>query len=168
MIVLAIDPGYDRVGIALLTRNKNGEELLHSSCLVTSRTNTFEERLFSIGVEIEKLIETFKADTAALERLYFNSNQKTAMRVAEVRGMLLYLAQKHGLRVYEYTPAEVKAGVTGSGRGGKKAVEFMVTRLLNLAPQRRHDDEYDAIALGLTCLASVRDHLYPRKSSKNN
>jgi crossover junction endodeoxyribonuclease RuvC len=168
MIVLAIDPGYDRVGIALLKRTESGEKLLYSECLLTSRERTFEERLFSIGTTIEKLIEKFNVDTMALERLYFNSNQKTAMRVAEVRGALLFLAQKHTLRICEYTPAEVKVGVTGSGRGDKRAVALMVNRLLKLPPQKRYDDEYDALALGLTCLASIRENPYPRKAPKGN
>lgn len=155
-MVLAIDPGYDRVGIALLKRAHQGGELVYSTCLITSREKTFEERLHEIGETTQDLIECFNPNCLALERLYFNSNQKTAMHVAEVRGMLIYLAQHHTLNIYEYTPAEIKVGVTGNGRSDKQAVSLMVTRLLNLPPKKRHDDEYDAIALGLTCLASVR------------
>ena len=158
MKVLAIDPGYDRCGIAVLERVNAKEQVLHSQCFITDRTQTFPFRLTAIGIEVERLLMIYKPDMVALEALYWGSNQKTAMGVAEVRGMLIYLAGKAGLPLYEYTPLQVKAGVTGDGRSDKRQVTEMVRRLVKLPPTpgRRHDDEYDAIALGLTCLASVR------------
>jgi crossover junction endodeoxyribonuclease RuvC len=156
MRVLAIDPGYDRCGIAVIERVNSKEHVVHSQCFVTDRTRTFPERLTSIGTEVERILTVHKPDMVAIEALYWGTNQKTAMGVAEVRGMLIYLTGKARLPLYEYTPPQVKTGVTGDGRSDKIQVTAMVKRLVKLPPGKRHDDEYDAIALGLTCLASVR------------
>ncbi len=163
MRVLSIDPGYGRVGIALLEQNPRGEDfLLFSTCLTTPKTLMFSKRLLLVGKEIEKLMKRFKPEAVALEKLYFNSNQKTAMHVSEVRGMILYLAEVHNLPIFEYTPQEVKNAVTGSGRGDKKQVTVMVRRLLHIEKPIKTDDEYDAIAIGLVCLASER---HPRRAT---
>ena len=163
MKVLAIDPGYERVGVALLEQNPRGEDLLlYSTCLTTPKTLPFQKRLLGIGKEIEKLMKRFRPGAIALEKLYFNSNQKTAMHVSEVRGMILYLAGVHDLPLFEYTPQEVKSAVTGSGRGDKKQVTAMVRRLLHIEKPIKTDDEYDAIAIGLVCLASER---HPRRAT---
>lgn len=156
MRVLAIDPGYDRCGIAVLERVKGKEQVVHSQCFMTDRSQTFPQRLTTIGTEVERILMVHKPEMVALEALYWGSNQKTAMGVAEVRGMLIYLIGKAKLPLYEYTPPQVKTGVTGDGRSDKVQVTAMVKRLVKLSPGKRHDDEYDAIALGLTCLASVR------------
>ena len=156
MRVLSVDPGYDRVGIAVLERVKDKETLLHSDCFVTKRFDEFSNRLISIGEEVERVIMIYKPEALALEKLFFTNNQKTAMGVAEVRGMLMYIGKKAKLSLFEYTPLQVKQGVTGSGASDKIQVSDMVTRLLKLPAKKRRDDEYDAIALGLTCLASAR------------
>lgn len=163
MRVLAIDPGYDRVGIALLERTKGKEVLLHSQCFITKRHAAFEERLLSIGQEIERVLDIYKPDMLALEKLYFNTNQKTAMGVSEVRGMLLYIGAKAQMQILELTPLQVKQGVTGNGRSNKAQVIAMVERLLRLRKHKRLDDEYDAIALALTALTSAtyHDHMKP-------
>lgn len=157
MKVLAIDPGYERVGIAVLLKNERGEkeEVCYSSCFRTSADLSFRERLCRIGKEIEDIIDTQKPDCVALEGLFFNSNQKTALRVAEVRGMLLYLAARRALHVYEYTPLQIKIAITGYGRSDKKQIAEMVKRLITVPKPTALDDEFDAIAIGLTCLASV-------------
>lgn len=155
MRILAIDPGYDRCGIAIIERVRGKEHVVHSQCFITQRKCDFPTRLNAIGSEIERLIAIHQPEMVALEQLYFNTNQKTAMGVAEVRGMLIYLAGRANLKIFEFTPPQVKVGVTGNGRSDKKQVTAMVKRLVKLPPGKRHDDEYDAIALGLTCLASI-------------
>lgn len=157
MRVLAIDPGYERMGVALLERGAaNKEILLYSDCVKTSAALPFHERLKILGKEIERLINEYQPDICAIETLYFTNNQKTAMRVAEVRGMIAYVGISHALPVHEYTPLEVKSAVAGDGKGDKRQVIAMVSRLIHIAKTIRHDDEYDAIAIGLTCLARER------------
>ncbi len=155
-IVLAFDPGYERLGVAVVSRVDGRDTLLFSDCLRTSASHPFTERLGELITEVEQLIETHHPTDVALETLFFNTNQKTAMRVAEVRGALLALALKAGLSVHEYAPSSVKVAITGSGASDKRQVTTMVTRLVALDDSQRVDDEYDAIAVGLTCLAHHR------------
>jgi crossover junction endodeoxyribonuclease RuvC len=153
MRVLAIDPGYDRLGVAVMELIEGKEKLLFSTCLETSRTDALPERLLTLGQGISKLIAEYKPDTVAIETLFFNKNIKTAIGVAQARGMLLYLAKVAGCAVYEFGPQEIKVAVTGYGNAGKEAVYSMVTRLVPDVPTNALDDEYDAIAVGITCLA---------------
>lgn len=158
MRVLAIDPGYERVGIAVVEKNEKGKEILcYSDCFKTSSALSFLERLNLIGQEIERLIKEHGPTTFAIEKLFFNSNQKTASMVSEVRGALIYIASKNSLFLYEYTPLQVKMAVTGNGRGDKKQVADMVQQLIKIEKDIQYDDEFDAIAVGLTCLASEKN-----------
>ena len=167
MRVLAIDPGYERLGIAVVESALPKERVLCSNCLRTSSKDTFPSRLKQIGLEIERLLTLYQPDAVALEQLFFNTNQKTAMRVAEVRGALLYIAHKADIPTYEYTPLQVKIAVLGYGRGEKKQVIDMVERLVDLPKISRLDDEYDAIAIGLTCLAIEKNFLHSVLKSRN-
>lgn len=154
MRVLAIDPGYERLGVAVLEK-KNGEKekVIFSETIKTSPKREFKDRLFEIGLAVEEIIKEYKPENFAIEKLFFNTNQKTATNVSEVRGMLIYLAQKNKMDVYEYTPLEIKVAITGQGRADKKQVMFMLERLVKIEKEIKYDDEYDAIACGLTFLA---------------
>ncbi len=167
--VLAFDPGFERLGVAVVekthstsfdrTQDKSlgasnrREILLYSACIRTDAKIAFAQRLLILGKEVEVLIKKWKPDAMALEDLYFAKNAKTAMKVAEVRGMLVYLAATRGLALFEYTPLQVKVAVTGWGHSDKRAVAVMIPRLIALPKRVRLDDELDAIAVGLTCLA---------------
>ncbi|TSC55774.1 MAG: crossover junction endodeoxyribonuclease RuvC [Parcubacteria group bacterium Greene0416_79] len=157
MRVLAIDPGYQRLGIAVLEKLlKQKETLIFSSCMTTERNMPHANRLARVASGIRSLIETHKPEALAIEKLFLATNQKTAMAVAEARGAILAEAARAGLAVYEYTPLQIKMAVTGYGRSDKRQITEMVKRLIAVPPGRRLDDEYDAIAVGLTCLASER------------
>jgi crossover junction endodeoxyribonuclease RuvC len=154
--VLAFDPGYERLGVAVVEKQNGKEVLLHSECVRTAATLPFPERLNILGAATEALIKKWKPGAVALEEVFFEKNAKTAMQVAEVRGMLTYLAAKNNLMVHQYTPSEVKVAVTGHGSSNKAAIALMVPKLIALPPRKRLDDELDAIAVGITCLASWR------------
>ncbi len=156
MRVLAFDPGYERLGVAVIEKQNGKEVLLHSDCIRTSAKLSFAERLFALGAAAEALVAEWKPNCVALEEVFFEKNAKTAMQVAEVRGALMYIAAKAGLVAHHYTPGEVKVAVTGYGGSDKRAIAAMVPKLLRLSAGRRLDDELDAIAVGITCLASVR------------
>lgn len=156
MRVLAVDPGYDRMGIAVLEHANGKELLLHSECIETDRAADIPERLKTIGTRFTELLTEFTPDQLAVETLFFNQNQKTAIAVAEARGVVLFLAKQHGCDVREFGPQEVKVAVTGYGKSDKTAVFEMLRRLLPAIPLRAHDDEYDAIAVGVTALAHHR------------
>lgn len=153
MKLLALDPGYDRLGVAVLERQNGKETLLFSTCIETKRAEVLTERLFHIGTAVETFIETHKPDAVAIETLFFNKNTKTAIGVAQARGIIIFLARKAGCLVYEFGPQEIKVAVTGYGKSDKNAVIAMVKRLVIGAPLTALDDEYDAIAVGITALA---------------
>ncbi|MEI7719687.1 MAG: crossover junction endodeoxyribonuclease RuvC [bacterium] len=161
MRVLAFDPGFERLGAAVLEKNPPAggvgkDVLLHSECIHTSPKLSFEERLLLLGKETEGLITKWQPDMVAIEDVYFENNAKTAMQVAEVCGMLKYIALSHGAPLTHYSPLQVKVAITGYGKSDKVAVAHMVARLVALPEKKRLDDEIDAIAVGLTCLASTR------------
>ncbi|MCR4329539.1 MAG: crossover junction endodeoxyribonuclease RuvC [Candidatus Roizmanbacteria bacterium] len=155
--VIGIDPGFDRMGIAIIERSKEKKEkLLWSACVESSRTLSFEDRLVVLANEFERVLQEYVPSILSIEKIFFTKNQRTGIAVAEARGMLRYLARKHTLSIMEYTPQEIKQSVTGYGNADKKQVAHMVSLLLTLPPARRHDDEYDAIAAGLTALGHLR------------
>jgi len=157
MKVLAIDPGYGRCGMAVVEKNGGDREvLLYSDCVETSSKSEFTERLGAITKACAKLLEEHSPDCVALEKLYFEKNQKTAMRVAEVRGALIDTATRHGVSVFEYTPGQVKSATTGSGAADKEAMSRMLHVLMKIEKEIEHDDEYDAIAIAVTHLARAR------------
>jgi crossover junction endodeoxyribonuclease RuvC len=157
MRVLAIDPGFGRLGIAIVEKGQGKEQVLFSDCLETSSTLPFPERLRTLGEQIEACISEYVPSACALERLYFNANQKTAMQVAEVRGMILHIASVHHLPIFEYTPSQIKVAVSGSGRSDKRQMMAIIPKLVQVREGKLLDDEYDAIAVGITCLASERN-----------
>lgn len=155
MKVLAIDPGYDRLGIAVVEK-ENEEKLIFSETFSTDKKLDFIERLFLVSSEVEKIIKRYQPEYFAIEKLFFNTNQKTATNVSEVRGALIFVALKAGLKVFEYTPLQIKTAVTGYGRADKKQMITMLEKLIKIEKEIKHDDEYDAIACALTFFASER------------
>jgi len=158
MKVLAIDPGFGRCGVAVLEKNSGKETYIYSDCVETSAKTPFAERLAQVANEVERLIAIHCPDAVALERLFFNNNAKTAMQVAEVRGAILHAAQRAGVPVREYTPGEIKNATTGYGKADKKQITHMIHLLLKIEKPIKRDDEYDAIAVGITHLAQARNH----------
>lgn len=153
MRVLAIDPGYDRCGVAVMEYQQGKEVVLYSECATTDKNDSLGNRLLALGTIIEKLIKAHQPNTIAIETLFFNKNIKTAIGVAEARGMIMYIAKQAGCNVYEFGPQEIKVAVTGHGGSDKQAVLDMMRRLIPNLKTTALDDEYDAIAVGITCLA---------------
>jgi len=156
MKVLAIDPGYGRCGVAVVEKENGREQLLYSDCIETSGDDAFPERLAAVAAECARLLRLHAPDCMAIEKLFFAKNQKTAMHVAEVRGALIQIAAENDIPVFEYSPGEVKNATTGSGRADKQQIAAMVRLLIKMEKPVRHDDEYDAIAIGITHLARAR------------
>lgn len=168
MRVLAIDPGYGRCGVAVVEKGKDGKEiLLYSDCIETGAQEPFVERLANVGIEIGRLITEYTPDHIALEELFFSTNQKTALRTAEVRGMILYVAHTNDIPVFEYNPGRIKIALTGDGRAGKDAVARMVARLVPLSDKKTRDDEIDAIAIALTHTAEGSGKLSTPKTPRS-
>lgn len=154
MKILSIDPGFERVGIAVIEKtNLKKDKLVYSECFKTSAKIPFHERLTLIGNKVEEVIKKYKPKVLAIEKLYFTTNQKTVMGVSEARGVIIYSASRNGLNIFEYTPPQIKVAVTGYGKASKEMVMSMVPKLIEVDSGVNSDDELDAIAIGLTCLA---------------
>ncbi len=155
MKILGIDPGYDRLGIAIIekgtkSKTSNKDIVLYSSCLQTSSKETIYERFAQIGAEVSRVIEKFQPDAMAIENLFITKNQKTAMRVSEARGIIIYEAIKRNILVHEYSPMQVKSAIGSDGTSDKGRIIKMIHLLVDMADTKARDDEYDAIAVALT------------------
>ena len=163
-IVLAIDPGFDRMGLAVMKIEKSKPKLLFSQCLETDGGKERAERLLAVGTTIKDVVRKWHPKSLAIETLFFNTNAKSAMGVAEARGIIIYEASNAGMEIFEYSPQAVKIAVTGHGRADKIQMAMMVKRLVDLTEKssRRLDDEMDAIAVGITHLVTRRDMIRGR------
>lgn len=155
-VVLACDPGYDRLGIAVLSGSVHKHTILYSTCATTSKKDSHEKRLAALHAVLEKLIHEYEPSAIALETLFFARNTTSALKVAEARGMILALAGKLDIPVIEHSPQEVKMAVTGYGNAKKEEVIAMVKRLIPDISPKALDDEYDAIALSICAISSIR------------
>ena len=155
MKILGIDPGFGRVGIAVLEKNKTDkkEAVLFSECFKTSSKLDFSKRIYLIGMEVKRVIKKYKPEVLAIETLFFNTNQKTVMRVAEARGIMIYEATIAKLRIFEASPPQIKIAITGYGKANKEQVMKMVKILVKIDELKNSDDELDAIAIALTAFA---------------
>lgn len=149
MIVLGIDPGYAIVGCGVVEYKSNTFKVLEHGTILTQANTHFNERLEKIYDEADALFSKYNIDAMAIEKLFFNTNQKTAIDVAQARGVLVLAAQKHKVPVYEYTPLQVKQSVVGYGRAEKKQVQEMTKILLNLKEIPKPDDAADALAMAI-------------------
>ncbi|MCR4333851.1 MAG: crossover junction endodeoxyribonuclease RuvC [Patescibacteria group bacterium] len=153
MRILAIDPGYDRLGIAVVEGDPSRPTLLWSDCVVPDK-GLREIRLARVWNAVTDAINEYAPTALAIETLFFSINKKTALGVAEARGAILSAAGVARLPVIECSPQQIKLAVTGHGGADKKAVARMIPQLLSLPNRKRLDDELDAIAIGITGLAS--------------
>lgn len=154
MKVLSVDPGFARCGIAIVEKGDR-ETLLYSACVETAPETPHEERLRRVADTCRDLIHTHAPEALALETLYFAKNSTTGLRVAEVRGAILAEAARAGIPVFEYAPSAVKVAVAGHGAARKEDIQRMIGLLLRVHKDAL-DDEFDAIAVGLTHLACAR------------
>jgi crossover junction endodeoxyribonuclease RuvC len=157
MRILGIDPGFERLGIAVLEKKagEKKEAVIFSECFKTSSKLDFPKRLALVGEEIKQIIKKYHPDMLAIETLFLSNNQKTAMRVAESRGVVIYECTKAGLDIFEASPLEIKMAITSYGKADKKQVIKMVKLLVSMEKGSDSDDELDAIAVALTAGARL-------------
>ncbi len=158
MKILAIDPGFDRMGMAVVSGDASNPDFIWGTC-VTPKKGVLSERLVDIFDAVDKAVKKYKPDIVAVETLFFSVNKKTALNVAHARGVILVSASINNTLITEYSPQEIKLAVTGYGNAKKQAVITMVEKLIKLPKKKRLDDEFDAIALGITALAEGYPHL---------
>lgn len=155
--IFGIDPGYGRIGIAIVEKSKKGDVLLHSECFETDPKSPYPRRLLSLSEKISEIINQYNPSEMAIETLLFSKNQKTALQVAEARGVIITEGIRKNVLIREFNPNQIKLAVTGYGKSDKKQVISMVHKILNIK-NKKYDDEYDAIATALTCSATRNNY----------
>ena len=164
MIILGIDPGYAIVGYWVLEYQSGRFRVIDYGAITTDAGTPFNRRLEIIYDGLCEIIEKYKPDAMSVEKVFYNSNAKTVIDVSQARGVIMLAAQKNRVKVYEYTPLQVKQSVVGYGRADKKQVQEMTRRILSLDAVPKPDDTADAIAMaichahtsGSACVGTLR------------
>ena len=149
LIILGIDPGYAIVGYGVIEYKNNHFRVLDFGAVTTDAHTDFNDRLLLIYNQLSAIIERYSPDAMAIEKLFFNTNAKTAIDVAQARGAILLSAKQRDVDIFEYTPLQVKQSVVGYGRAEKKQVQEMTKLLLNLEKVPKPDDTADALAMAI-------------------
>lgn len=149
MLILGIDPGYAIIGWGLIRYERGRYIPVDFGAITTSAGTPFNRRLEMIYDDLSALLTRYTPDAVAVEKLYFQNNQKTAIDVAQARGVTMLALQKQGVPVFEYTPLQVKSAVTGFGQAQKPQVMEMTKRLLRLKAVPKPDDTADALAIAI-------------------
>ena len=155
MKILGIDPGMAIVGYSVIEYDGKDSVLLHSGSIQTQKGTRESARLLEIFEDMNIIVDKYKPDTAAIEKLFFFRNQTTVMPVAHARGVILTVLEKFNIPIYEYTPMEVKQVLTGYGRADKKEVEQMVKLSLGVENLPKLDDTVDSIVIAICHTRSV-------------
>lgn len=159
MRIIGIDPGYAIVGCGIIDYQNLKFKPVHFAPITTPADMPFEQRLCLIYDELSLLISQYKPDVMSIEKLFFNTNHKTAIDVAQARGVILLTATKHNIPICEFTPLQVKEALTGYGRAEKKQVQLMTKNLLGLKDVPKPDDVADALALAICHARSANSRL---------
>lgn len=149
MLILGVDPGLATVGVGVVEARGGRFRALEYGAIITKPRQLLENRLAQIYDQLTDIIVRHRPDVMAVEELFFNTNQKTEVAVAQARGVILLAAQKQGLDIYEYTPLQIKQSVVGYGRAEKKQIIYMTRVILKLDSDPKPDDTADALAVAI-------------------
>ncbi len=155
--ILGIDPGLEATGVGVLDIIGQEYHPVYSDCITTDKSKPVFDRLEKIYIEIDRIIKKYSPDCLAIEEIFFNVNVKTALDIGQARGVSILAGSINKLKIYEYTPLEVKQAVAGYGRATKKQVKYMLKIILKVKDNFFHsrDDAWDAMAISV-CHASYR------------
>ncbi len=152
MIILGIDPGTATTGFGVIQKTKSHEwQAVDFGVITTDKKLNDAERLQVLADDLESIIKKFKPTAAGVEKLYFETNVKTAITVAQARGAILLTLAQHNIAIHEFTPLQVKNTLTGYGAAGKKQMQFMIKHTFKLKSIPKPDDAADALAIALCC-----------------
>lgn len=163
MRVLGIDPGTAIVGFSVLDFERNKVKVIDYGCIFTDKDMQMEDRLCKIYTELTEIIKKYEPTDMAVEELFYFKNNKTVISVGQARGVIVLCGRINNLNVHNYTPLQVKIGITGYGRAEKKQIQLMVTRILNLEEIPKPDDAADALAVAITHINTARSGAFPRE-----
>ena len=149
MRILGIDPGFAITGYSIIDYEGNKFKLITSGAILTEAHTDFSLRIEKIFKDLGQIIDKFKPEAMAIEELFFNNNAKTAINVAQARGAILIAAKLKNIKIYEYTPLQVKQAVVGYGKADKMQVQSMVKIILNEEKLPKLDDITDSMAIAI-------------------
>ena len=149
MVILGIDPGYAIVGYGIINFEKNHFSVVDYGAITTEAKTPFNQRLRIIYNDLNALLNKYHPDAMAIEKLFYNTNAKTVIDVAQARGVIMLAAEINSVPAFEYTPLQVKQSVVGYGRAEKKQVQEMTRVILNLEKIPKPDDTADALAMAI-------------------
>jgi crossover junction endodeoxyribonuclease RuvC len=155
MIILGIDPGTATTGYGLVEKIGRNLSCLDYGSIETSPSSSDAERLECLYDELNLLMRKTKPDVLAVEKLYFFKNSKTAMTVAQAKGVILLAGAKKRIPIFEFTPLQMKTTVAGYGRAEKSQIQKMVKVILSLKKIPRPDDAADALGIAICCARQV-------------
>ena len=156
MRILGIDPGFAITGYSIIEYVGNHFTLVASGAILTKAGESFPDRLVKIYDDLQNIIDTYKPEVMSIEELFFNTNTTTAINVAQARGIVLVVARKNNVPIYEYTPLQIKQAVTGYGRADKLQVQKMVKSILKVDKLPKLDDTTDSMAAAICHAHSSR------------
>lgn len=149
MIILGIDPGYAIVGWGVIEYNANRFSVLDYGAVTTQAGTPFNDRLKMVYDGIDSIMKRYSPEALAIEKLFYNTNAKTVIDVAQARGVINLAAVQNNIPIFEYTPLQVKQSVVGYGRAEKKQVQEMTRVILKLEKIPKPDDTADALAMAI-------------------
>ena len=156
MRLLGIDPGSHRVGYSILSKeSRNRLSLLTYGVIQVPKTEVPPQNLLFIKRELQSIIDTYQPEVASVEKLFFNTNVKTAMNVSESRGAIMLTLLENHIKIVELTVTQIKKGITGSGTATKKSIKKSLEILLG-EPLENIDDSWDAIAAAIVGNSLIR------------
>lgn len=164
MIILGIDPGFARVGYGLIDYSNGKYKVLEYGSITTDAKEQFSKRLLKVAQDLEEIISKYKVEASSIEDLFFNTNTKTAIKVAEARGVILYTLENNNIPTYEYTPLQVKQALVGYGRADKIQIKEMVKKFLHLKDMPKLDDTTDALAIAICHVNSIKWDIMEKKN----
>jgi crossover junction endodeoxyribonuclease RuvC len=173
MIIFGIDPGTARMGYGIVDASKRKPKLIESDVIITHKDLDMHKRLLLLYNRLNEIAKSHRPDVMVIERLFFNTNVKTAMSVGQARGVSMLTAAYNKMPVYEYTALQAKLILTGYGRSDKKIVQDAVRKQLKLPKEVKSDDANDAVAMALCFIKKDLDeHLRviefkPKKSDED-
>ena len=159
MRVIGIDPGTAIVGYGIIDYDKNKYSVVDYGVILTSKDLSTEERLEVIYNNMDKILKKYKPEFMAIEDLFYFKNNKTVISVAQARGVILLVGKQNNIPMSNYTPLQVKIGITGYGKAEKKQVQQMVQKFLGLSEIPKPDDAADALAICITHINSLGSKL---------
>lgn len=165
MRVIGIDPGTAIVGYGIIDFEKNKYSTVKYGVIRTDKNLLMEERLLIIYQELSILFDEYKPEYIAIEDLFYFKNNKTVISVAQARGIVLLVAQQRGIKISNYTPLQVKIGITGYGKADKKQVQMMIQKFLNLEEIPKPDDAADALAIAFTHINTLNSKVFFKNSN---